>query len=349
MYIITNRIMPLSLFLSVPTNLLAINPSNNFDFGSSSTVLVPQGFYREVFTCIASGMPPLSVEWVKDGLNVPTRFTSEISSSTENIPFVSSVLTFPYGFNTTDNGAYKCVVQDNTDTFQSKAVTLEHTSEQEPTIDPADMCQVNTTTAYFLISVLDTPCTEWNTAQKENITATLLRVLVGVATTQCLDCVVSDDTLVLTAGPACSEVTENAAVFRGTVSTLDASLSKAVLCALNRWLVTGPIVQLQRDKNYFLDRGCLFQLPSPTSLECSNRIIKISYNLLAYSSGVILCVLIIVLAAVASALAQLIRRRYDKNLLTIHLFFCESGTSGKSVTVYVHCMQVTSLAYCVLK
>lgn len=262
-----------------------------------------------MFTCIASGKPPLLVEWLKDGLKDATRFTSEISS-TENIPFVSSVLTFPHGFNATDTGVYKCVVQDNTNTFESKAITLEHTSDPEPVIDPMDMCQVNTT-AYFHIRILDTPCSEWNADQKQNIAAKFLRILEGVATVQCLDCILNDATLLLTDGPTCSAITENAAVFRGSVSTQQLNLTKAIFCALNEWLVTGPIVQLLSDKNYFLDQDCLFKLSSPTSSECSDRnTAAISYNLLAYSSGVILCLLIIFMAAAASGLGTLIRKRY---------------------------------------
>ena len=204
-----------------------------------------------------------------------------------------------------------CVVQDNTDTFQSESITLEHTSNPKPVIDPVNMCQVNTTIVYFLIRILDTPCKEWNADQKQNIMANVFRILVGVVTTQCLDCILSEDTLVLTDGPTCSEMTKNVAVFRGNISTQKSNLTKTIFCALNNWLVTGPVVQLLSSKNYVLDTGCLFKLSSPTSPECSNRITKISYNLLAYSSGVILCVLIIVMAAVASAMAQLIRKRYD--------------------------------------
>ena len=245
---------PFHSFSPVPLSILAIIPNDGTFFKSSSSVAVPVAFRRKILTCVASGWPPPIAEWLKDGIMTSADSSDQfISESThfKDSPFVSAVLKFRNRFDLSDGGKFTCSVRArNTDPTKYKHVWLEASSIPEAVAwlpGTGEACIVNSTSAHFLVELLDTNCFAWDGGTKELIKDEFTSVLQGAVIAYCPDCLVR----IVVSEIVCSYAVEDAADIKGYVTAKMVGQTGAAFCALKRWQLSGPSVILQ-DSVYFI-------------------------------------------------------------------------------------------------
>lgn len=229
-----------------------------------------------------------------------------LSSSTRilNIRFISAVLRFERGFRITDAGMYTCIVQGNV-TSQSGVITLEQT-ETAVTTERME-CKLNSATAYFQIRVLSTSCSLWDASTLRVTEANLVDAVTVSITSQCRDCDPGSAEIVITNRTACIK---GAALFKGRITSSPAQ-TKLLFCELQEWQRTGPIIHLTNDRTllFQVDRACTVKSESLTSSKCSMDSSN-SSTLLAFSSGAVLFLVIVIISSIAGMVGTQIHRRY---------------------------------------
>lgn len=283
---------------------MSITPSRPLFFSSPSTVMVTVGYTGVILTCIATAWPlPLTVGWVSSAMNL-----SSLSTRILDTRFVLTTLRFDSGFKITDVGSYTCVVMGES-TSQSRTVKLVHTIRTVTT--ERIECQVNTDKLFYQIRVLNTSCNTWSRSLMRLTESNLRDTVTSAITSQCGNCDPSSTAVVVTNQTACSNSVNRAALFRGTITSTTIAQAKLFFCEFQEWQQTGPAIYLTSNDPllFHVDRECTLKSESLTGSECS---VGTSNNsaLLAFSSGVVLFVIIVVLSSIAGTIGSRIHKRY---------------------------------------
>jgi hypothetical protein len=127
---------------------------------------------------------------------------------------------------------------------------------------------------------------------------------------QCQDCDIHNDELVIMNRTSCSTSVNGAAVFRGVI-TSTAAQTMLLFCELQKWQQAGPLINLAVDQTLFsqVDRTCSLMSKSLNGPECSVRRINNDDVLVGYSFGAVLFLLIVTLSAIAGTVGTQIHRR----------------------------------------
>ena len=283
---------------------MSITPSPPLFFGPTATIVVPVGYTGNVLTCLGTAEydNPARIEWLKGAVVL-----SWSVSNTEQL--LRSVLKFENGYTRADAGQYACMFHtDNSSSSRTRVVRLGYTTNR--VAEAQVRCQIDSSTAYFQIRVLNLPCGAWDREVVTLAEASLEDVLRSEITSSCDACTLENTTIVITNLTSCSALLDKAIVFKGSIISTDLALTKATFCELDKWQDTGPEILLGSSSSdmYFVDRKCSFKLESLEEPECLAGESD-SQSLLLFSSGVGLFLFVVLLSAGAGAIGALIKRR----------------------------------------
>ncbi len=193
-----------------------------------------------------------------------SNFTSDQTSL-----YASARLIWTTGFEESDIGTYTCMVQGadtTTDSIQSKSVSLELTilTTDNPT-SPAQ-CSLNMSrlTTYFQIRVLDIECLSWD---ETSIILNFSNIVLSIIKIECSDCNIRADNVEIMGPPTCSNLTQRAALFRGSIVSQQTSRVERIFCALSSWKQRRPIIMIN-NRYHFVDSNCSLMFDSNTGNEC---------------------------------------------------------------------------------
>lgn len=220
-------------------------------FVNSLKLRIPANYAGVVLTCSAFAAPELN--WFK---NTEIGRESTTSNIRNGEGVTSAELIFRNGFKAINAGEYICsadVVSSQTAIF---TIDLGDAQLSEPS------CSVDSPSRLFQIRVLDTPCNEWDASLKQLIKYQFLRSIIVILSTQCDECSINDDNLMITHGPICSSERKRAALFRGIIAN-----SSIAFCALNTWQRSGPVMVINNNL-HIVDRLCNSKITSLYAPEC---------------------------------------------------------------------------------
>lgn len=227
-----------------------------------------------------------------------------------NTRFISATLRFRNGFRVADAGEYACIVLDKS-TSQARVIKLEYTVAA--VLAEQFECKSGATISFFQIRILNTSCKMWDKSIRQFTEANLMDIVISALfnSSRCGDCSSNSTTeLVITNQTACSTLVKKAVVYRGTITSATPLQANFLLCELEKWQRTGPIVHLTNEQLlYQVDRECTFKSESLTTSECSFQISSTSSALLGFSSGAILFLLIVIISAIAGTVGSQIHKR----------------------------------------
>ena len=274
-----------------------ISPTYPVTSSSSVDFLVPVGYTGTILTCIASGWPTPTIRWLRDGQLLNGNIYSD-STSLASSAIVSSRLRGNRAFSDSDIGNYTCIVQANdTDAFHSTDVYLNLS-----TSTPDMRCSVESTQIFFHIRVLNTDCVTWVGDLKEHISDSFSEEMVNVVVEECSECSIMTDNIVISNSPTCSNQVEGAALFRGSITTSEVSLTENIFCALKRWQETEPLIAIN-NQLYQVDKRCNLESDSLTSSECSGYSTRTDKSntiiYIAIGGGVGVAILVILLVVIS--------------------------------------------------
>ena len=234
-----------------------------------------------------------------------------------SLGIVSSRLRGNRAFSDLDVGYYTCIVQANdTDAFHSTDVYLNlSTSTPEPVNNTE--CKVGSTQTFFHIRVLNTDCVTWVGDMKEHISDSFSEEVMNVVVVECSECSIMTDNIVISNSPTCSNQVEGAALFRGSITTSEVSLTENIFCALKRWQETEPLIAIN-NQLYQVDKRCNLESDSLTSSECSGYSTRTDKSntiiYIAIGGGVGVAILVILLAVISCFCGCLCRAKIDYSL-----------------------------------
>lgn len=228
-----------------------------------------------VITCNAIGWPPPTLMWLSGSAQVIQPKFSH-SSDLESSGYSSIQLEFPTGISGSDSGSYSCIVRGvGTQATQtdSATITLQVTSGKIP-IDTTPQCLLDSFTVYFQLQVLGT-CEYEEQDAIEEVVIEIRDFLIGGIISQCTECVISDEAILISYGPLCSNSKSGATLFKGEISTADAGLTQSIFCGLTAWYQSIPLIRINNELK-LVDQDCTLEVESlDSSKSCiSNLLIE---------------------------------------------------------------------------
>lgn len=273
---------------------------------------VPNGYTGVVITCSAIGWPPPTLVWLSSSQQVTqTKFSHSVG--VDGSGYSSVELEFFRGISAGDSGEYTCLVSGSTtNETQSVVVTLRVQAEVQVSRDPPsvlELCPIIVSlTVFFGLQVRDTDCLFWRQDTKENIAEEIVDIFIGGIFSQCQECVISGDSIILTHGPVCSN-TSSAAIFRGKIATDGLSRTANLLCGLIQWHQHHPFIRINNELK-LVDGECTLQLELPTSPICSIQgSVALPFYVIATPSAAAVVLLISISVCVILVSIYFIRKR----------------------------------------
>jgi hypothetical protein len=190
--------------------------------------------------------------------------------------FVSAQLIFDNGFRTTDAGDYACMVP-NTGASYTSVFVLEI---GQPKIS-ASPCSTYSTAFIFQLRILDAHCEEWTSSSLMQIVVPQFqRSLMGILAVLCRTCS-GDFSGFTVVNATCSSEKHGAFLFKGSV--MESPQSNKVLCTLNMWHQTAPVVAISNNL-YAVDQNCILRTYL-VSTECRNETLSPANDLVIIISS----------------------------------------------------------------
>ena len=258
------------IYFPAPPTVTIISP--NFPTVRSSgldSYTVSYSHRGLIVSCIAIGSPSPTVEWTKNGQVVSGSAVS-VSQSTERSIYHVALLLFTKRFTRGDVGVYSCQARSSS-VLQEKAIRLEFS---ESAVYPYQvMCLDLTISAqiFFRIRVLNTTCQHWTSELRVQVAASIQNTLISVVSTECQSkCSLTQENIVITSSPGCSDNVNTTAVIVGSITTNSSSVTSQISCILDRWYQRQPQIQLLPGSSMHnrLDVNCSFLIDSPADTTC---------------------------------------------------------------------------------
>lgn len=224
-----------------------------------ATFTVPEKYTGVVITCNAIGWPPPTLAWLSDSEQViQPKFSHSIDL--EGSGYSSIALQFFMGTSRSDSGRYTCIVSGSGSDTQSDSVliTLEVTTGEIPS-DTTLECLFDSTTVFFQLHVLDSNCVYREQDAIEKVVDEISDVLIGGIISQCRECVISDDAIIVSHGPLCSDSESGATIFKGEISTNDAEITSSIFCGLTAWYQSMPLIRINNELK-LVDQDCTLEV-----------------------------------------------------------------------------------------
>ena len=254
-------------FFSVPTDhpeintITPIEPVQSDPSASTPTFAIPASYTGVALTCSGFAWPPPTVQWLKNDRPLPSGISSEQTSPGPGI--VSALLKWTRGFVASDMGQYKCLVRWDNTTVQSTVEIVKGSIVTEP----PPSCNVDTTSIFFQVRVLEAGCDQWDAALKEHVGNQFQQELLRIVETEC-NCTVQLDSIQINNPPQCSENAPGGVVFRGTIRAQTVAATEEIFCAIFSWQRGGSLINLNENL-YHVDSQCMLRVDSFTSQECA--------------------------------------------------------------------------------
>ena len=236
---------------------------------------VPIGYRGIVFTCNAIGWPPPTLAWISlvrrsSRQVIGTKFSH--SSGFEDTGYASIDLSFSNGFSRADSGEYSCrassVSVDNDET----TIILRGVDEVTPRDNSFRCPNVKSPTVFFQLQVPDVGCLLWSENKLHRIIDEVSDVIIGGVISQCEDCTLSGDSIVVTYGSLCQNYSDGTIVFRGEITSINLITTLNIFCGVEAWYISMPLVRIDEELK-LVDGECSLQVDSVSSLDitsCSN-------------------------------------------------------------------------------
>jgi hypothetical protein len=253
----------LDLAVTVPPAIIAMFPTVPYYYANNSdTLAIPLGYHEVVLTCLAFGSSALiSMGWVRYTLRGQRQVVAS-TNNRDNVLFLSSEVSFPRGFQSTDEGEYSCSAYSSDMTFTHN---FDFTFTSGGSYLPALPCRASTKRVYFIIRVLSTQCGVWDSSWRKHIALQFQRTIKAIIAVNCQQCFIDAISL----NPVtCSMEVERAALFRGEISGQNVEQVKSILCALSNWHQVGSVVIIN-DTLHHVDASCDLLASSHNATECS--------------------------------------------------------------------------------
>lgn len=200
-----------------------------------------------IFTCNAIGWPPADAVWLSDDNSAQPMNESGIDL--EFSGYSSVELQFPGGTSVTDSGTYTCFVSsESTTVTHSVIINLKVLIGIVPRYsDP--QCPVEPATVFFQLQVQHTDCLNWTEDTREKVVIETGDSVVGGILSQCEECMITGDTIIAIRESQCSASPSSRGVmlFSGEITTIDATITSSILCGLQAWHKTVPLVLIDSE------------------------------------------------------------------------------------------------------
>jgi hypothetical protein len=142
----------------------------------------------------------------------------------------------------------------------------------------------------------------WGEDLKEDIAGDFMRGVVNTVSAACQDCVLNSQNIQLDV-PTCDEQVEQAAIFRGTVSTESSNQTKDIFCTLRRWQQSGPLMWINMSF-YPVDRGYSLEFRPPILMECTSHTISIVATIMIVGIPLMLLIGLLVVVVIRKNIVQ---------------------------------------------
>ena len=202
---------------------------------SIKKVFVPLGHKGVILTCVAFGSPTPRIEWLKNGQIM--NMTSNVENPGESVFVIARLVMHGYEFTQSDGGSYSCVAQAGSNTTaMSKDILL------KPKLNhnnyPPVYCSFrkdSSDSLYYFQLHLHVP-SACSIAEKIKEMKNVLR---SVIVSECQNCSTLSEIMIL--NTTCSK---KAMLVNGRINITNISERKKILCALNNWKNSGPLIQI---------------------------------------------------------------------------------------------------------
>ena len=254
-------------FLSVLTDhpeintITPINSVQSDPSASTPTFAIPASYIGEALTCSAFAWPAPNIQWLKNDRPLPSGVSSEQLSP--GLGIVSAVLIWTRPFASSDVGTYKCLVRWDNTTIQSTVEVVQGSIVTEP----PPSCNVDTTSIFFQVRVLEAGCDQWDAALKERIRNQFQQKLFRIVEVEC-NCTLQANSIQINNPLQCSENDPSGVVFRGTMRAQTVAATTAIFCSILGWQQGGSLINLNENL-YLVDSQCVLRVDSFTSQECA--------------------------------------------------------------------------------
>lgn len=247
---------------------------------------VPNGFRGLLFSCNAIAWPPPTVSWF---LNTNTKQVVQPkfshSSSNEDSGYSSVDLSFFNGFSSTDSGEYTCRANSNSSNGDEVTITLRGINEEVPG-NPFACPDIRSKTVFFQLQVKDSGCLTWSKDTTERAVDEVSDVFIGGVLSQCEDCTILGDSLIVTYGTLCLNSSDGSQtiIFRGEITTENSKTTLAILCGLTAWYLSMPLIKINNELKV-VNGECSLELESLSSLDSISCSGSISTTVLVVAAG----------------------------------------------------------------
>ena len=208
--------------------------------------------------------PPPQIQWIKT-IGIPT---GETVTKAGEVAFVSAKLAITL-FRESDVGNYSCIVRTQ-DGSKMHMETVRLTLNLSPlSTDPSvPQCMTDSAKVMFQLRVFDVNCSNFlRSVSSEVITSDTRNDLLTVVNAECASCLDMANTVSISVTPSCSQDVEGAIVFRVSVTTGSVESTESVFCALDTWIHTSPLMQVNNALHQ-VDSSCILSSGS-SSTECT--------------------------------------------------------------------------------
>lgn len=283
-----------------------------------------------MLVCTANGWPAPEVEWLQNGLPIPSQSGVVSESSNAVSVTVSARLTWNRYFQNLDAGSYECVVRKPNTSVPVTSQTVQLVAGNSTSAQPPLTCSVHEQSVYFEIRVLSTSCRLWDDEQGLVIADEFHSDLLSVVRTEC-DCQVEGSDLEVLGSPQCSSKVEGAAVFHSHIETSSRVQTELIFCALFSWLQKSPQIRIDQQFRE-VDVSCPLQASSSPTLQSEECVVPssptVELTVVASVAGAAVLILAVLIMSLAIYCVASCCHNRKKRCATVHV---DDHTYSRSV------------------